>query len=477
VGGESPQEARDKAKTIATSYKALDFILEPPLGGQEDLWWQMLPGVPTSRLTRELAQVTTGREFAASIPMVSTALGASKGSLLALNISSERHSPVLLDPEGSMVGNTSGSLGVCGELGSGKSFMLEKAIGDSVDRGGRFVGIDRSENVEWGVFAHTITDSTVVEIVNPAYSLDPIRVFGTLAGAEITQSLFATLLNISPTSEQGVIISEVLDHDYLELHDLRSLSDVRKHLATGSGIDGAPAIAKIMNVFARKCIGRVLFDPALPPLPLDSRAIVFGTRGLDLPSKDDLTHAHQFHQMSLETIFGRSIYALLSGIAKQICFQDDSELAIFAVDEAHHITGSPEGEKYIAEFIRYGRKHKAATYLGSHDPEEDFASETLRNLIPVRIVLRHTSEALAKRALKWLGLDPEDSTLVEEVTKHLAPLGENDKVIPGREGEGLMRDARTRYGKIKVQPPANPIRDAAVRSTPPVDRISTLIKA
>lgn len=468
TGAETADDARAKGKLIAAAYKDLDFILEPPLGGQEDLWWQMIPGVPTSRLSRELAQVTTGREFAASVPMISTGLGASKGSLLALNISSARHTPVLLDPEGSMIGNQSGSLGVCGELGSGKSFLLEKVIGDSVDRGGRFVGIDRSDNMEWGVFAATITDSTVVEIINPEYSLDPLRVFGVDAGAEIAQSLFATLLNIAPTSEQGVVISEVLDHDYLRLHKLNSLSDVRQHLESATDLVGATAIAKVMNVFARKKIGRVIFDDTLPALPLESRAIVFCTRGLDLPSRDELMTEHLFRQMGLEKVFGRSIYALLAGIAYRICFADDSELALFAVDEAHHATGSPEGESYIFNFVRYGRKHKAAVYLGSHDAESDFGSEVLRNLIPIRILLRHTSEALAKRGLRWLGLDADDATLVEEVTKDLSPMSDNDKVIPGREGEGLMRDARGRFGKIKVLPPANGARDEAVRSTPPV---------
>ncbi|PPG77484.1 type IV secretion system protein VirB4 [Rathayibacter rathayi] len=475
VGGETAGDARAKGKMVAAAYKDLDFILEPPLGGQEDLWWQMLPGVPTSRLSRELAQVTTGREFAASVPMISTMLGASKGSLLALNISSARLTPVLLDPEGSMVGNVSGSLGASGELGSGKSFLLEKAIGDSVDRGGRFVGIDRSDNMEWGVFAATITDSTVVEIVNPEYSLDPLRVFGVDAGAEIAQSLFATLLNIAPTSEQGVVISEVLDHDYLRRNELHSLSDVRKHLESNTGLVGAPAIAKIMNVFARKKIGRVIFDDSLPALPLDSRAIVFCTRGLELPSRDELMTEHLFRQMGLEKVFGRSIYALLAGVAYRICFSEDSELAIFGVDEAHHVTGSPEGESYVFQFIRYGRKHKAAVYLGSHDAESDFGSEVLRNLIPIRILLRHTSESLAKRGLRWLGLDEDDASLVEEVTKDLSPLGDNDKVIPGREGEALMRDARGRFGKIKVLPPANPARDEAVRSTPPVDREASLV--
>ncbi len=61
--------------------------------------------------------------------------------------------------------------------------------------------------------------------------------------------------------------------------------------------------------------------------------------------------------------------------------------------------------------------------------------------------------------------------------KGLSPVGDNDKVIPGREGEALLRDARGRFGKLKVLAAANPLRNEAVRSTPPAERAESIVDA
>jgi hypothetical protein len=68
VGGETADIAQARARYVAADYKASDFLLEAPLGGQEELWWAMQPGTPTSRIVRDLAQITTGREFASGLP-------------------------------------------------------------------------------------------------------------------------------------------------------------------------------------------------------------------------------------------------------------------------------------------------------------------------------------------------------------------------------------------------------------------------
>jgi hypothetical protein len=193
------------------------------------------------------------------------------------------------------------------------------------------------------------------------------------------------------------------------------------------------------------------------------------TRGTELPSAAELSNAHLFAQLSVEKIFGRSLYALMARIGKEFCFRDVSQLSLFIVDEAHHITLSTEGIYVVETFVREGRKHKAAIGLGSHDAQEDFGNEVVRGLIPVRIVMRHTDRNLAIRALDWLGLDSTDEDLIELVTTDLSPMDENNKVLPGREGEGLMRDAAQRYGKLQILRPAREERYQAILSTPDAD--------
>jgi hypothetical protein len=91
--------------------------------------------------------------------------------------------------------------------------------------------------------------------------------------------------------------------------------------------------------------------------------------------------------------------------------------------------------------------------LGSHDPEADFGSPTLRGLIPTRILMRHRDKTLARRGLAWLDLDPDDEELVDLVRTDMSPvLG--DGVPEHRRGECLIRDTSGNVGRGKVLVPA-----------------------
>jgi hypothetical protein len=319
---------------------------------------------------------------------------------------------------------------------------------------------------EWAHWATSVTEATIVDVDEPTVSLDPLRLFGPVAGSRITQSFLTPLLDIAPTSDRGVLLSEVLDPDYLAKHQLAGLGDVLAHLASGCELDGAADLAKLMNVFARRDFGRVVFDNALPALEPTSPAVIIRTHTLELPNKTELETAHLFTQMRLEKVFGRAMYALIAGVARQICFADLSRLGLFVVDEAHHLTSSPEGEREIVDFVRDGRKHTAAVILGSHDPEADFGSATLRGLVPTRILMRQRDKTLAQRGLAWLDMDPTDEDLVEMLVADTSPVGPNG-VEEHRRGEAFMRDSSGNIGRIKVLAPSLPSRNAAVRTSPP----------
>ncbi|WP_157987506.1 ATP-binding protein [Jiangella endophytica] len=467
VAGRTGEQVMDQAKELQAFYGASGFKLTHPLGNQEDLWWAMLPGAPLSKAAREFAQITTSHSFSASVPVVTCDVGDSKGSLLGLNISTGQTGVVHHDPAGATTRlDVSGSLAIAGELGAGKSVALKKIAADTVDRGGRFIALDRTESGEWVTMARALTTPTVVSVVDPTMSMDPLRVFDRHTGSRVAQSFLTPLLNVSPTSERGVLLSEVLEVGYLARHGVRGLGDLTKHLLESCTLDGAYELGRLMNVFARKEFGRVIFDSSLPPVELSDRAIVFWTRTLELPDRDELQHAHLFEQLKLEKIFGRAMYALMASMGRQVCFGDRSELALFIVDEAHHVTASPEGEREITVFVRDGRKHQAAVALGSHDPESDFGDATLRGLIPTRILMRHRDKTLAKRGLKWLDLDPDDESLVALITEHTSPVGP-DGVPEMRRGEALMRDALGNVARIKVMPPSRPERFEAMKTSPP----------
>ncbi|MGG1910496.1 ATP-binding protein [Microbacterium sp. NRRL B-14842] len=466
VGADTADLAKAKGRFVADEYKRADFLLEAPLGGQEELWWAMIPGTPTGRIVRELTQITTGREFATGVPLSSNELGDEKGARFGENISTARHTPILRDADGSIQADTSASFGVVAELGAGKSVLLKGDMGDTVDRNGRVVAIDRTEAKEYAVFAQSLRPdtTTIVDLMTPEYSLDPLRVFGPLVGARMVQSLFAVMLGIRARDSRGVALSRLLEPEYVAAHDITSLGRLRAHLKTISSAE-SDELSGLINLVASKDIGEVLFNDGLTAVDLKSRALVFLTHGLSLPDKTELEHAHLFEEMPLEKIYGRAMYAMLMGISREVCFMNPGELAGAYFDECHHITQSPEGERDLRIGIRDGRKHRAFFALGSHDPA-DFGETQTRGLLKTRYVMRQTDKDLARRAIEWLTGEPADPAMVQVVTEDLSPLGPDGKVAPERRGEGLVRDQRGRIGKFRKTLPERPDRREAVLSTP-----------
>ncbi len=476
VAGPDAESARTQARALTDFLADTGYKLSVPLGYQEELWWAMTPGVPSSKAVREFSQITTSRALAATVPLASVSIGDAKGSLLALNIA---HGPmfapnvpcgptsvILHDLEGATDRDVSGSIAIAGELGSGKSVTLKKLAGDVIDRGGRVIIADRTAMGEWATWADSVTRAVVIDIADPTLSLDPLRLFGPTIGSRITQSFLTPLLNVAPTSERGVLLSDVLDPGYLAEHHITSLGGLLRHLQDGCQLPGAAEMARLINVFARRDFGRSIFDETVRVLQLSDPAAVIRTHTLLLPSREELEHQHLFEQLGLEKIFGRAMYALIASLARHVCFADRSVLGLFVVDEAHSVTISPEGEREIVDFVRDGRKHRAAVALGSHDPEADFGSPTLRGLIPTRILMRHRDKTLAQRGLAWLDLDASDESLVDLVRNDMSPVQANG-VPEHRRGECLIRDTSGNVGRGKVLVPAVAERGLAVRTSGP----------
>lgn len=474
VAGDTADMATGQAKGLADYFQSMDYRLSQPLGSQEALWWDLQPGSPPSSTVREFAQISTSRTVATMVPLADTTLGDRRGSVLALNISAGPllgptlscgpASVIMHDPEGSTDRDVSGAFGVVGELGGGKSYALKTVGSDVVDRGGQIVTVDRTVMGEWAKWAEAMTSGVVVvDVSAPAYSVDPLRVFGPVVGARMLQTFLTPLLDIAPTSEHGILLSEVLDAKYLSDHSIDSTAALLTHLRT-CPLPGSAELARLIGVFSRRDLGRVVFDDTIPALDLAASGIVFRTHQMQLPGRDELEHEHLFRQLSMEKIFGRAMYALIAAVARHVCFSDLDRLGCFLVDETHAFTISPEGEREIVEFVRDCRKHRALVGLGSHDPEHDFGSETLRALIPTRIVMRQRDKGLAQRSLTWLGTEP-DEQLLHMLMKDTSPPGPDGQVAGHRRGECLIRDSNGNIGRGKILGPQRPDREKAASTS------------
>src|SRR5699024_1773364 len=107
------------------------------------------------------------------------------------------------------------------------------------------------------------------------------------------------------------------------------------------------AVGETIEIFSEVEYGSAFFNPELPAADLSYDATVFATHGMALPSKEDLSSEVAQKQLSLEKRIGRATYAYLAALARMVSYQDDSRDVLFLVDEAYHMTSSPEGHKEI----------------------------------------------------------------------------------------------------------------------------------
>ena len=467
VGADTAEEVKETAEFVRKYFAdSLEFQFDVPFGAQEALWWAMRPGTAMDRNVREFAEIATGADFATIAPITTSDIGDPQGIRFAETSLGRQ---VMLDLWGQIIGDVSGSIAIAGEPGGGKSVAMKDLLGAIHDRGGRFVAIDRTPAREYGTFALSLDPehTAIADLTEPEFSLDPLRIFGARTGAAHMLTLCAALLAVPVRSPEGVMLASLLDADNAQRLGLTSARKVLTELERISETTPeAKTLAGLMRLYANTQFGTVLFDDTLPPLDLSCRGIVFLTHGVTLPSLEQVQNIEQYHQLGPQPLFGQAMYAMLTSIAEEICFKDKNELAAFAADELEHITATVQGEQAINRFVRDGRKHGAPVILASQDAR-DFGTEITRGLIKNRILMRQTDEDLAIANLEWFhkgfGNIPE---LVQMVTENLSPLGSDGKVPLNRRGEGLMRDARGRMGRIRKTVSLRPKRREATLSTP-----------
>lgn len=471
VAGSDMDTTLEHAEQITRILGSSDFKFERPVGAEEDLWWAMHVGVPTTSTVRAYSQFTSSDMFARLVPFTSTALGGHQGPIFALNQSTARVGVVHLDPGGYPELDKSGSMAFVAELGAGKTVGMKTINAHIVSMGGQMFAIDKSSEGEWAWFAAALSpDAIVVDPTDLQYSMDPLRIFDSMddAGA-VAQAFFATLLDVAPRETDGITLGRILQESYLREHAIQGSYDLMVHLETAD-LPGAQTLAQQMCNYAGTELGALIFDQSLPPVRGDADAIVWRTHRMEQPTTEELAQSHLFRGLTPQKVFGRAYYRLLTACGRRWAFADRSRPAVFNCDEAYDLFANIDNARDLEHFVRQGRRPKALALFGSHDPDNDFGTETMRRLIPTRVVLRQTDKDLARSSIRFLGIDevdPEFDAMVKQLTTDTSPADPDTGVPVDRRGECFIRDAFGAIGEARILIPSRPDLARAVLSTPP----------
>ncbi|MFI8930617.1 ATP-binding protein [Streptomyces sp. NPDC053474] len=491
VWGATPQQAEERAATLAADFGSDEYTLARPLGEQERLFYGMLPGARTPQVMTQYAQYLLARDFCMAGPFAATELGDERGPLYGWQLSGGGARPVLVDFSRGPKKKTSASAAFIGELGGGKSFAMKAAVYWTLAAGrkqgvpgsrGRAVIVDRTPQQEWLRFATACPGRTEMIVCDKdaAVSLDPLRVFTQQRGPvpldlaqaqRLCESFLGMLLGIRPMDDLGDALSEALaDVLAAPAPSMRALQDhLAEHAAAGEAAHAT--LARKLAMHARRDLARAVFDPALPVLDTDANSVVFSVAQLALPKRWELQPGH-FERLAPEKVFGRAALYLIATLCRHIAFDPRArgEFCQVVWDECWWLTSSPEGLDLLLELVRDGRKHDAGVLAGSHDaddigPDND-TGRIVRGLFPRRHLFRQTDKQLARRGLTFLDLDPDDAELLELVTTGLSPLNESDDIQALRAGECLKRDLFGRIGSMRVQIPLDPQIAEVIHSDP-----------
>ncbi|MEZ0092496.1 ATP-binding protein [Streptacidiphilus sp. EB129] len=473
VWGDTPALCDERARALEGALSGMNYTVIRPIGGQVQLFALSLPGAAASPKLREFRQHELSEDWAMRGAGSSLELGDAVGALVGVSLDCGTVRPVLLDLAGAPGRNVSASMGIVGELGSGKSVCEKLLCSAVVDRGGQAIVIDRTPLREWASFATAATNgrAQIVDAATATVSIDPLRLFPPADGVRWAMSYLTLQLGIGPMTPAGAVLSHVVHKVAASTRPsmravLEGLDQLAAEPEQPKRAQEAANLADMLRIVADDRFGAMVFDPTLPPLrwqDLDGDMVVITTAGLTLPSREALAKPELLAQQPLEALIGRAVLYLVAAVARTVAFSDASRFCLIALDECYWLTSSTEGSALVHEVVHDGRKHAAGALLGSHD-EEELGDATTRGLLGYKAVMRHSDRSLARRSAAFLGLDPGNEEVVSDITM-LSPARE-EADDEDHKGECLLRDSQGRIGRIRVLIPEVERISVRIRTTP-----------
>ena len=448
VWADNLAELEQRTGWLQSLYRASEYHLPAPTGGQLDLFEAMLPGSSTPRVCHDYRQYLLPRDLAAGMPFAGVALGDDTGMLLGASRDAGCARPVLLDPAAGPRHNRDGSLAAFGTLGAGKSYLAKRLAAAVVLRGGQMLLIDRTQAGEYVRFADALAQvgarTQVVTIGTAgALLLDPLRVFDGPDATQAAVGYLGLLCGADPTSLEAATLTRAVRQVHDDGGRLADVLPVLESLADqGDQYRHARELALRLAALADNRFGAPAWAASGAGVATDTDCTVIHLPNLAIPSREALLSEHLSRKLLAEQVCSLGLLYLTTALARQVAYQHLDRFAALCLDEAWALTSTLPGQQLLLDVLRDGRKHNAAGWVFSQHPDD--LPPDLRDLVSTRFLFGLTGDA-ATAGLTWLGVDPTRPNV-----DLLESWAARQPGTTTRPPDCLLRDASGRIGHLEI---------------------------
>lgn len=439
------------AAALSKTFSNAGFTTYQPVGGQVDMWSQMMPGVRRSALTEDLELITTAYMFGGCMPLRSTRVGDAQGVPIGINTENALGQIVLWDVLNS-TDRGNASVAVCGAQGAGKSYLIKAMLGYMLDLNRHVYVIDQHRHGEYEVFASTLIDAKVFDVTGWQASMDPLKIYPSEDGTagQVFMDLWLPLLGLHADSEEAIVLSRMIKWENRKARRIFStrafIEDLRRQPIAASKV-----LSDKFEFWGEQNFCSALIDPLdrgevvdLPPFDTDARCVVFRTHKLSVYRGENLQETEPSER------YAAVVYNAIAKLAEYRFSKIKGACAFFG-DELHFLDGNDRVlDRLIRTPDRTGRKEGNFVVAGSQ-LSTDFGSQY--DLIKRKFSLRQETRPNAIDALDWVGVQPSEYELMRMLENTSPPDPDNNNMpMYGREGEGWYNDGLGNLARIKILP-------------------------
>jgi hypothetical protein len=452
VAGRSQRELEERVELCRRAFG--EVRLYRPYGEQLALFLRHLPGGAAG--LRGYDDILTCEQVAAMMPTGAHCVGSKRGFHLGHSLGGGAEPVSFTLREGSESDSNTAILCV-GALGSGKTTLAQKLAYEAFLMGARIVDCDPKGDHSF----HLLPDvaaacKTVALAADPKLRglLDPLLVAPPDLRQEATVSFLTDLFpaTLGPAAEAALLRAV---GSVIRRAPHPTCGEVLSALLAGD--EAEAALAKTLAVYAEGGLTQLAFARAgrLPPALGHSQVTYLRIR--DLPGREPGTARSERTQAER---VGEQLVRLIAMLAGTLMRAERSRLKVFCFDEGWRLLGDPVGRALLMSLQRMGRSELAVPIISTQLLTDALLGEreSLAGLLGATFIFGLRAQEEAQRALRLLGLDPEEP--------HLQRL-----LLEMSAGRCLLRDHRGRIEAIQVDLLPDLLRSFSTTPTPESVRV------